>query len=141
MKTICMTLTVLLATAAPARADAQLAVPGRVNSTPWVAAIGSFVAVAWAAAAGGKGDVYTAVSRDGGQTFGAPVMVNRAAGEARIGGELAPRVALHLEKTGDPVITVVWNARDSGRHPHGAFARWWTDVRNAGDTASDRRRR
>jgi hypothetical protein len=114
MKTISMTLALLLALAAPAGADAQLAVPGRVNSTPWVAAIGPFVAVAWAAASGGKGDIYTAVSRDGGQTFGAPVMVNRAAGEARVGGELAPRVALHLEKTGEPVITVIWNARDSG---------------------------
>jgi hypothetical protein len=114
MKTISMTLAVSLAMAASAQADTQLSVPGRVSSTPWIAAIGSFVAVTWAAASGGKGDVYTAVSRDGGQTFGPPVMVNRAAGEARIGGEIAPRVALHLEKTGEPVITVLWNARDSG---------------------------
>jgi hypothetical protein len=113
MRTISVTLTVLLAMAAPARADTQLGVPGRANSTPWVAAIGSFVVVTWAAAAGGKGDIYSAVSRDGGQTFDAPVRVNRAAGEARIGGEMAPRVALHLEKTGEPVITVLWNARDS----------------------------
>ena len=49
---------------------------GRSNSTPWVAAAGSFVAVAWGATTAGKTDVFLAVSRDGGLTFGAPVQVN-----------------------------------------------------------------
>jgi hypothetical protein len=90
-----------------------LAVRNRANSTPWVAAAGSFVAVAWGAAANGKGDIYLAVSRDGGRAFAAPVRVNSVAGDARISGEIAPRVAL-LAKPGDahPLITVAWNAKD-----------------------------
>ena len=90
-----------------------LAVPNRVNSAPWVAASGSFVAVAWGAAANGKGDVYLAVSRDGGRAFSVPVRVNSVAGDARISGEIAPRVAV-LAKPGDayPLIAVAWNAKD-----------------------------
>src|SRR5262245_22998792 len=80
--------------AAQVPAASTLAVPNRVNSTPWVAANGRFVAVAWGAAADGKGDIFAAVSRDGGRTFGAPVRVNAAVGEARISGEIAPRVSL-----------------------------------------------
>ena len=89
-----------------------LAVKDRVNTTPWVAAAGSFVAVAWGASLDGKGDVYVAVSRDGGQTFGQPVQVNAIAGEARLGGEIPPRVAV-LPGNGsvDPELAVVWNAR------------------------------
>ena len=37
----------------------------------------------------GKADVFVAVSRDGGATFGPPVQVNASAGEARLGGEIA----------------------------------------------------
>jgi hypothetical protein len=96
-----------------AQTNVTLAVPNRVNSTPWVAASGSFVAVAWGAAANGKGDIYLAVSRDGGRAFSAPVRVNSIAGDARISGEIAPRVAL-LAKPDDaqPLITVAWNAKD-----------------------------
>ena len=54
----------------------SLDVPGRSDSTPWIAARGSFVAVAWGASAAGKTDVFLAVSRDGGATFGSPVQVN-----------------------------------------------------------------
>src|SRR5688500_5349137 len=79
---------------ASSAAPAPLDVPGRSDQTPWVAASGPFVAVAWGASAAGKADVFLAVSRDGGTTFGAPVQVNRVAGEARLGGELPPRVAL-----------------------------------------------
>lgn len=99
--------------AAPATADATLAIPNRVNSTPWVAATGSFVAVTWGAAASGKGDIFLAVSRDSGRTFSAPVRVNSIEGNARISGEIAPRVAL-MARSGvlDPLITVTWNAKD-----------------------------
>ena len=38
-------------------------VPGRSDSTPWIAANGSFVAVTWGASAVGKTDVFLAVSR------------------------------------------------------------------------------
>ena len=66
--------------------------PNRANSTPWVAAAGSFVAVTWGAAPNGKGDVFLAVSRDGGRTSRSPVRVNAVEGDARISGEIAPRV-------------------------------------------------
>ena len=90
-----------------------LAVANRANSTPWIASSGSFVAVAWGAAAAGKGDIFLAVSRNGGSAFSAPVRVNSVDGDARISGEIAPRVAL-MPRSGapDPLITVTWNAKD-----------------------------
>ena len=72
---------------------ATLAIAGATNQTPWVAAHGSLVAVVWGASAPGKADVFSAISRDGGVTFGSPVRVNAVAGEARVSGEIAPRVA------------------------------------------------
>ena len=94
MKTLNCLLIVLLVGGALSAADTTtLAVPNRANSTPWVAATGPFVAVTWGAAANGKGDVFLAVSRDGGRTFSTPVRVNSVEGDARISGEIAPRVA------------------------------------------------
>jgi hypothetical protein len=95
-----------------AATDTTLAIPGRVNSTPWIAASGADVAVAWGAAADGKGDVFVAVSRDGGRTFGKPVRVNSVVGDARISGEIAPRVALVPVRGSAPAISVAWNAKD-----------------------------
>jgi hypothetical protein len=94
-------------------ADAvTLGVEGRTSSHPWIAASGDFVAVVWGASAAGKMDVFVAVSRDAGQTFGAPVQVNAIAGEGRLGGELPPRVALARGSgTGDPDVVVLWTAR------------------------------
>jgi hypothetical protein len=90
-----------------------LSVPGRASSTPWVAADGSFVAVAWGARTpAGASDVFVSVSRDAGATFSPPVQVNRQPGEARLGGELPPRVAVTRLANGDPHITVVWTARE-----------------------------
>ena len=89
-----------------------LQVPGRSSSNPSVAASGAFVAVAWGASLQGKADVFVAVSRDGGATYGAPVQVNRIPGEARLGGELPPRVALRtVERASAPEIVVLWTAR------------------------------
>jgi hypothetical protein len=93
--------------------DTSLGVALRTNSTPWAAAAGSFVAVAWAAAASGKGDVFLATSRDGGRTFSAPVRVNSVEGTARINGEIAPRVAVASGTGKEPIITVTWNAKGS----------------------------
>ncbi len=91
-----------------------LAIPGRTNSTPWVAASAGFVAVAWGAAGADKtGDVMLAVSRDGGRSFAPPATVNNVAGHARISGEIAPRVALSPRRGSDPLITVTWNARQA----------------------------
>jgi len=93
-------------------ADVTLTVPGHSSQTPWAAASGDFVAVAFGAQAqGGKPDVYVAVSRDGGRTFGAPVRVNHTPGEARLGGELPPRVGLVARGTAEPEIVVAFGAR------------------------------
>ncbi len=97
-----------------------LGVDGRSASTPFVAASGRFVAVAWGSAGAGGSDVFLAVSRDAGRTFAAPVQVNTVPGEARLGGELPPRVALSRPSiagpgaatiTADPIVTVLWTAR------------------------------
>jgi hypothetical protein len=98
------------------RDPVTLAVGGRSNATPWVAAAGEFVAVTWAASVSGKGDVMIAVSRDGGLAFAPPVRVNTQEGEARISGEIAPRVALLARAGADPIISVAWNAKDTRTH-------------------------
>src|SRR5262245_15768189 len=90
---VVVTATLAVRCAGPAETG-SLAVPGRANSTPSVTALGSFVAVAWGASGAGKTDVFVAVSTDSGRNFGAPVQVNTVAGEARLGGELPPRMAL-----------------------------------------------
>ena len=93
-----------------------LAVPGRSNQTPSATALGPFVAVAWGAQpADGKPDVFVAVSGDSGQTFGPAVRVNDIEGEARLGGELPPRVAL-VARTGDaaPEIVVAYGSKTTG---------------------------
>jgi hypothetical protein len=97
-----------------AQGETTLAVPGRANATPWIAALGPQVAIAWGATADGKGDIYVAMSRDGGRTFGPPVRANTTAGEARLSGEIAPRVSLAAQKSGAPIVSVAWNAKDNG---------------------------
>jgi len=100
---------------APATDGVTLSVAGRTNAAPWVAASGRFVAVTWGAARDGKWDVYVATSADEGKTFGAPVRVNTVDGEGRIGGEIPPRVALHLPPgAAAPHVVVAWNAKDQG---------------------------
>jgi hypothetical protein len=114
MRALIVVLLSSLAIVAQPASTGTLAIPNRANSTPWVAASGSFVAVTWAAAANGKGDIFLAVSRDGGRSFSSPVRVNSVAGDPRISGEIAPRVAL-MARSGlpDPYITVTWNAREA----------------------------
>jgi hypothetical protein len=90
----------------------ELSASGRRNATPTIAADGQFVAVAWSGAqASGATDVFTAVSRDGGRTFGAPVRVNHIDGDARVNGEQPPHIAL-VPRTGhEPAIVVVWTTK------------------------------
>ena len=96
-------------------AEFTLAVSGRTNVTPWIAGHGNFVAVVWGASPKGAGDIFLAVSRDGGRHFDAPVRVNAAAGEARISGEIAPRVSLSAGADANtPQIAVLWNAKNDG---------------------------
>jgi hypothetical protein len=85
----------------------SLTVPGRSSATPWVAASGSFGATN----AGGT-DVFVAVSRDAGQTFSSPTLVNAIAGEAFLGGEFPPRVALTARSgSKDTEVAVLWTTR------------------------------
>jgi hypothetical protein len=86
-----------------------LAVPGRANATPSIAADGKLVAVAWSAALpSGATDIFLAVSRDGGTSFGSPVRVNDVDGDARVNGEQPPRVTLGRAGAAGPQITIVW---------------------------------
>jgi hypothetical protein len=86
----------------------RLGVPDAVNNSVSLAAAGSEVVVAWAARSGAATDVYAAWSRDGGVTFGEPARVNDIAGDARVSGEQAPRVALGA------ATEVVWVSRQDG---------------------------
>lgn len=102
----------LASAAVPVPGLVTLAVDGRANATPWIDADGQFVAVAWGASNEGRADVYAAISRDGGNTFDVPVRVNRAAGEARLGGEFPPRIAVTAPPgPTPPQVSVLWNAR------------------------------
>jgi hypothetical protein len=87
-----------------------IAVAGRANAHVSIAARDALVVAAWGATRDGAADVYAAVSRDGGRSFGAPVRVNATPGEAAVGGERAPRVAIALRE-GEPVIGVLWTAK------------------------------
>ena len=104
------------APAAQSSGDVTLGIEGRINQTPWVAGDGDFVAVTWGARkADGTTDVFVATSRDGGITFGKPVQANTAAGEARLGGEMPPRVALARRDGRAPEVVILWTARIEGR--------------------------
>jgi hypothetical protein len=93
--------------AAVSAGSVTLAIPGRANATPSIAADDDVVAVAWGASLpSGATDVFLAVSRDGARTFGAPTRVNDADGDARLNGEQPPRVTLR-----NNVITVVWTTK------------------------------
>ena len=89
-----------------------LAVPGRANATPWLAAQGAHVAVVWAATAASRSDIFVAMSADAGATFAPPVQVNTVAGEGRVNGEIPPRVALRARAGAAPDVVVAWNAKD-----------------------------
>jgi len=91
---------------APVR-SLDLAVPGRANATPAIAATGEIITVAWSASLPtGATDVFAALSRDRGRSFGAPVRVNDVDGNARVNGAQPPRITL-----ADGVVTVVWTAK------------------------------
>ena len=133
-------------TAAPAANDpVRLAVAERVNAFPSIAAAGDFVAVAWGATPpGGSADVFLATSRDGGRTFTAPLRVNHTVGEARLGGELPPRVALAPSAKGDPAVIVSWGAKAGAttirvaRSTDGGRTLGPETVLQTGDVAGDR---
>ena len=118
-KQMAVTGAVVLALAGLTRAQAPdtvtLSIAGRTSAAPWIAADSKVVAVVWAATAGSASDIYVAVSRDEGVTFGRPVQVNRVAGDGRVSGEIPPRIALHARPgAAEPDVVVAWNAKDQG---------------------------
>jgi hypothetical protein len=87
----------------------ELGVPGLANAHVTLAADGDRVAAAWAAS-GAKGtDVYSAVSADGGRTFGRPVRVNDVEGDASANGEQPPRVVMK-----GTAVDVIWVSKRAG---------------------------
>jgi hypothetical protein len=67
-------------------------------------------AIVWAAStSAGDADVYGAISRDGGRTFGPPVRVNDEEGDARVSGEQPPRVAVRHDE-----VAVSWVSKRDG---------------------------
>ena len=87
----------------------RLGVPGADNRGVSVASDGQRVAVAWAAVTESATNVYAAVSRDGGQTFGAPARVNDLDGDVRANGEQPPRIAVGRD------IVVIWQSKLTGQ--------------------------
>src|SRR6185436_10799567 len=82
----------------------SVAVPGRTNATPSIVSDGRFVVLTWGATKDAAVGVYAATSRDAGRTFGAPVRVDDAAGQASVGGEQPPRVTLVPRAGREPSI-------------------------------------
>ena len=91
-------------------------------------------------ASGGKPDVFVAISRDAGATFGPPVRVNAIEGEARLGGELPPRVAVVSPRRGPaaiPELVVVYGAKTPTTEIKMAqIHRWRAHVRIPAPTVS-----
>lgn len=100
----------------PDAVPVTLAVAGQANAHVSIAARDTLVVAAWGASRGGAADVYAAVSRDGGRSFEAPIRVNATAGEAALGGERAPRVAI-APRQGGPAIAVLWTAKAPAARP------------------------
>jgi hypothetical protein len=93
--------------AADDTAAVVLAVPGHANAHPSLATDGNVAVVTWSARAGGRTDVYAAISTDAAATFGPPVRVNAVAGEAVASAERPPRVAFGAVD-GRRTIGVLW---------------------------------
>ena len=88
-----------------------LKVDGHANANVSVAARDRFVSVVWAAVAeGGSTDIYAAMRRDAGATFGSPLRVNDLPGDAHVSGEQPPRIVLVPRANGDPSVVVVWTS-------------------------------
>ena len=107
-------LSLLPASAGTQERAGAIAISGRANAYASLAASGSFAVLAWGARTNeGVTDIYLAVSRDSGRSFGAPVRVNKAADTASLSGEQPPRVALVPRQSHEPSIVVVWTAKAS----------------------------
>lgn len=107
----------VLSATSPARGiddTVSLNVKGQSNANPSIAGLGRFVAVVWGAASDSHGpDIYAAVSRDVGRTFGGPKRVTRSDGNVRLSGEQPPRVTLLPRSGRDPALVVVWTEKEA----------------------------
>lgn len=109
---VCASVAAIVAGGAARSAPTLLGVAGRANAHVSLAARDRFVVAVWfASTQAGPGDVFAAVSRDAGASFGSPVRVNSTPGAARINGEQPPRVSLVPTASSDPAIAVVWTAK------------------------------
>ncbi len=108
-----LTLTIVAASPGlPSGRAIDVGVAGRSNAYPSIAAIDQFVAITWGATAkGGATGVYSAISRDGGRTFAAPIAVSRADSPASLSGEQPPRVSLVPRRGHEPAVVVVWTSK------------------------------
>jgi hypothetical protein len=105
----------LLQTAGAAVGPVDIGVKDRANAFASIAAERNFAAIAWGATKDGVTDIYAAVSRDGGRSFGTPVRANQAGSPANVSGEQPPRVALVHRAKQDPFIVIAWTAKsDAG---------------------------
>src|SRR5258705_11258307 len=87
----------------------ELVVPGRANANVTLSADGERVAAAWAATGASGTDVYTALSADGGRSFGAPVRVNDVEADATSNGEQPPRIVIK-----GTAVDVLWVSKRGG---------------------------
>jgi len=102
------------ATTLPSASVVHLGIDGHVNAAPSIAARGDLVAVSWGAERDGRWNIYAAISRNGGASFSPAIRVNRVEGDARVNGEIAPRIALvSRTRQADPDVVVAWNAKGS----------------------------
>ena len=97
----------------PAPRVTSVGVPNRSNDFASMAADGSVVTLAWAASTDTGTDIFTATSTDGGVSFGSPVRVNHAEGQANANVEQPPRVAFTSERATRQIV-VLWSARGEG---------------------------
>jgi hypothetical protein len=96
----------------PSGQSKDLRIASRSNAYPSMAAEGRFVAIAWGATTQqGVIDIYVAVSRDGGGTFGTPARVSDAQTRASLSGEQPPQVSLIPRAEHEPSIVVVWTSK------------------------------
>jgi hypothetical protein len=89
----------------------SLGLPDAVNGTPSLAVAGRTVAAVWTTSKEGAGNVYLALSNDGGATFTAPRRVNDQEGDATANNEQPPRVVM-TGSASARIITVVWSKRN-----------------------------
>ena len=102
----------VLMSAVTGAAPVTLGVNGRSNEQVMLASQGNIVVATWSATGPSGTDVFAAMSRDGGRTFGPPTRVNAVSGQVNGGGEQPPRVVLVPSPAG-PKVVVVWTAKTS----------------------------